>query len=350
MNNTRLNSRQAQILKYLVDVKESSRKEISNDLFGDKVSRITIIRDLNYLLEHKYIEKLGGSKYVKYKINPEKILVVPFDIDKYFEKSLDIRKLKHKKYNFEISEKLKNLFSDEELELFERGKRRLNKKLNELDSSIVKREFERFIIELSWKSSQIEGNTYSLLETEDLIKNKREAPGHTKDEATMILNHKTTFDEILTNKNKYQRVSLWDIRSIHSELVKGLKISKNFREHAVGITGTKYAPLDNKMQIQNAMEKLANLLKTSENDIERAFILLIMISYIQPFTDGNKRTSRMVSNAILISNGYYPLSYRSVDEVKYKKALILFYEQNNLFHLKKIFIEQQKFAIENYFK
>ena len=74
-----------------------------------------------------------------------------------------------------------------------------------------------------------------------------------------------------------------------------------------------------------------------------------MISYLQPFVDGNKRTARMVSNAILLANGYYPLSYRSVDEVEFKKALILFYEQNNLFHLKRIFLDQLQFAIQQYF-
>ena len=57
----------------------------------------------------------------------------------------------------------------------------------------------------------------------------------------------------------------------------------------------------------------------------------------------------MISNAVLLANGYYPLSYRSMDEVEYKKALILFYEQNNLYHLKSIFLEQQRFAINNYF-
>jgi len=74
-----------------------------------------------------------------------------------------------------------------------------------------------------------------------------------------------------------------------------------------------------------------------------------MISYLQPFTDGNKRTARMASNAILIANNYYPLSYRSIDEVEFKKALILFYEQNNLYHLKRLFLEQYRFAMQTYF-
>ena len=117
----------------------------------------------------------------------------------------------------------------------------------------------------------------------------------------------------------------------------------------MGITGTKYLPLDNKWQIEEALNELIVQTKKNKSVPEKSLIFLAVIAYLQPFTDGNKRTSRMISNAILLANGYYPLSYRSVDEVEYKKALILFYEQNNLYHLKRIFLEQQRFAIENYF-
>lgn len=74
-----------------------------------------------------------------------------------------------------------------------------------------------------------------------------------------------------------------------------------------------------------------------------------MISYIQPFMDGNKRTARIVSNALLIQEKYCPLSFRTDDTLEYKKAMLLFYEQNNLSAIKQIFIEQYKFAVETYF-
>jgi Fic family protein len=75
-----------------------------------------------------------------------------------------------------------------------------------------------------------------------------------------------------------------------------------------------------------------------------------MIAYIQPFKDGNKRTSRLLGNAILMAHDICPLSYRSVDEAEYKKAVILFYEQNNISYFKKLFIEQFEFAVQNYFR
>ena len=82
----------------------------------------------------------------------------------------------------------------------------------------------------------------------------------------------------------------------------------------------------------------------------QAFSTLVFVSYIQPFVDGNKRTARILSNAILLANSYYPLSYRSVDEIEYKKALIIFYEQFNIYYFKKIFLEQYQFSVDNYFK
>ena len=81
----------------------------------------------------------------------------------------------------------------------------------------------------------------------------------------------------------------------------------------------------------------------------KALAAVAMISYIQPFEDGNKRTGRILGNAILLAHDVCPLSYRSVDELEYKKAILLFYEQNNLSYFKKLFMEQYEFAVNTYF-
>ena len=78
-------------------------------------------------------------------------------------------------------------------------------------------------------------------------------------------------------------------------------------------------------------------------------MLILMISYIQPFADGNKRTARVLGNAVLLANNICPLSYREADESEYKKAVILFYEQNSARYFKEIFMQQFKFAVDNYF-
>jgi prophage maintenance system killer protein len=349
MNDTQINSRQLDILSYLLDHPSATRSDIENSLESDYRSRITIIRDLNHLIECNLIAQIGGGKYVKYSLINGKELLIPVDLERYFKKDSESRPVKYPNYNPKAIKGATELLTENETRLFEKGKVKLEKKFGNSDPSLLKRELERFIIEFSWKSSQIEGNTYSLLETEDLIKNQREAKGHDKREAVMILNHKRVFDTIFKNRETLKVIGLSDIKSIHAELVRDLGVTTGIREAGVGITGTKYLPVDNKWQIQEGLEKLVTQVESIDSVPEKALILLCSLSYLQPFNDGNKRTSRMVSNAILFANGYYPLSYRSVDEVEYKKALILFYEQNNLYHLKRIFLEQQKFAIDNYF-
>ena len=92
------------------------------------------------------------------------------------------------------------------------------------------------------------------------------------------------------------------------------------------------------------------LINSKDNGFEKALLAVALISYIQPFEDGNKRTGRMVSNALLIAEDVCPLSYCSVDSIDYKKAMLLFYEQNNLAAFKQIFIEQVEFSVKNYFQ
>lgn len=94
---------------------------------------------------------------------------------------------------------------------------------------------------------------------------------------------------------------------------------------------------------------MINLVNHKQSFFEQAFLILILISYIQAFEDGNKRTARMLTNAILLSHHSIPLSYRGVDVIEYKKATVLFYEQNNITYFKKIFIDQFENAVNNYF-
>lgn len=117
----------------------------------------------------------------------------------------------------------------------------------------------------------------------------------------------------------------------------------------VGIVGTDYRPLDNAYQIKEALHELTEVINRTDNPIEKALIAVLMIVYIQPFEDENKRTSRIVGNTLLLANDYCPLSYRSVDEVEYKKGVILFYEQNNASYFKRLFLEQFKQAVRKYF-
>ena len=218
-----------------------------------------------------------------------------------------------------------------------------------MNDTEYRKEMERLGIDLSWKSSQIEGNTYSLLETERLLREKETASGKTKDEAIMLLNHKDALDFILDVPDYLQPLKVNRIEDIHSILTKELGVERNIRHRRVGITGTNYRPLDNEFQIREALEDSVRLINSKSVVFDKALLALVLLNYIQAFTDGNKRTARIVSNGILIANGYCPISFRTVDSIDYKKAMLMFFEQNNIAAFKRIFIDQFLFAVKTYF-
>lgn len=146
-----------------------------------------------------------------------------------------------------------------------------------------------------------------------------------------------------------EHLSVSRIENIHSLLIKELGVDRNIRTRRVGITGTNYRPIESEFQIREALEQTCSLVNSRTNIFEKALLVLVLLSYIQAFNDGNKRVARITSNAILIANKYCPVSFRTVDSVDYKKAMLLFYEQNNLSAFKQIFVNQFKFAVETYF-
>jgi Fic family protein len=350
MSETQLSPRQSFILNIVNGENGIGRIEIEKQVSRlYSASKPTISRDLALLVKKKMVKVKGRSVstvYLPFEKNP---LLNYLDLEQYFSLEPDQRSGAKKRFDFSVFSHLKGLFGKEEIAALEQKNRGFEEATSKLDQSICQRELERFVIELSWKSSKIEGNTYSLLETETLIKESIEASGHSKAEAIMILNHKKAFESILMGRKDYVHIGLSKILELHASLVKDLSITLGLREQPVGITGTVYKPLDNKWQISEALEKLSLVINKTKFPLEKALIASTMISYIQPFSDGNKRTARMIANAILLAHDFFPLSYRSVEEDTYKKALILFYEKGSIHHLKHIFIDQYQFALDTYF-
>jgi len=339
-----------EIIEFIKENPNLSSKGIHEGLKSG-VGYATVKRVLSRLVSGNLVQQHGNGKGRKYVISQAYDLFYPIDVESYFQKEVDDRSIKDG-FNFTLIYDVlshAHLFTEEELkhlaalqEIFKAN----STKLSEVE---YKKEMERLSIDLSWKSSQIEGNTYSLLETERLLKEKETASGKTKDEAVMLLNHKDALDFILGNPTYLKPLTVAKIEDIHSILIKELGVDRNVRVRRVGITGTNYKPLDNEFQIREALEDMCLLINRCENVFEKALLLLVLISYIQPFVDGNKRTARIVSNAELLANGYCPLSFRTIESVEYKKAMLLFYEQNNITAFKKIFIDQFEFAVNTYF-
>ena len=342
--------REQQIIDFIEKSGESSSKEIFNKV-DISVSYATLKRILAKLISKNYISSKGQRRSAKYLISPTYKVIQPIDIDEYYKQEIDERDIKEK-FDFSIINNVfanNNIFTDIELSRLNELQIYFSENISQLSDNEYKKEFERLAIDLSWKSSQIEGNTYSLLETEKLLKEKETAAGKTKEEAIMLLNHKDALDFIIDNPGYLNPLTVSKIENIHSILTKELAVERNLRKRRVGISGTNYRPLYNQFQIKKALQDTCNLINKKESIFEKALLALVLVSYVQPFMDGNKRTARIVSNAILMDAKYCPLSFRTVDSIDYKKAMLLFYEQNNISNFKNIFINQFEFAVKTYF-
>lgn len=345
-----LNQRQKAILSIFSPEIPLTPKDISTKP-NIEASIVTISRDLSELVKLGLLNRSGTGPSTKYTINTKALLLLPINPKEYFTTNTDDRKIINK-FNINIFNNLKDI------ELFNnKTKKELNDLINtfkvnykKLSPTIIKKETERVTIELSWKSSAIEGNTYTLLDTENLLKEGILAKGKQKSEATMLLNHKHAIDYIFKYSNEFKQISVSKIEHLHQIITDNLEIRPNIRKTIVGITGTKYQPLDNQFQIKESLENLCRLINTTDDVFSKSLLSILLISYIQPFEDGNKRTGRILGNAILLANNYFPLPLRSVNENVYREATLLFYEQNNLSQFIKMYIDQCHFSVENYFR
>ena len=327
-----------------------SKVEIMEAL-SNAVSDASVKRALQQLVKEEKLLTSGAGRSTRYRLSPRGRLLSTIDTDTYYRRDIDERSI-ISTFNFELLTTVLPgaiLFNEEEQERLQALQAEFRSNISQLSDAARNKEMTRLGIDLSWKSSQIEGNTYTLLETERLLLEQRTAEGRTRDEATMLLNHKAALDFIVAEPDYLQCLSIAHIEDIHSILVRDLQVDRNIRHRRVGITGTNYRPLDNEYQIREALEATCKLVNETSCVFSKALLVLVLLSYIQAFMDGNKRVARLTANAILIAHGYCPLSFRSVESIDYKKAMLIFYEQNNISPFKKIFMDQFEFAVKSYF-
>jgi Fic family protein len=347
---TKISQKQQNILEIILKngVMQSSalHEEISKR--GEDISLVSVKRALSEMAELGLLIVSGSGRSTSYIISNAAKVFFNIDAKKYTEVEPD-RRFGSDKYNFDyFSQFPVDIFDEEELKKLNQATENYKQKTRDLSDIIEEKELQRLIIELSWKSSKIEGNTYTLLDTEKLILKKEEAKGHDKKEAIMILNHKDAFNFIRENSEEFKTLTLANLDKLHSILVKDMGVSFGIRHRIVGVTGSKYKPLDNKYQITEAVEALSHAISKAKTPYAKALLALVGIGYIQPFEDGNKRTGRLMANALLLSHSYAPLSYRSIEESDYREAMLVFYELNSIVPFKKIFIDQYEFAANNY--
>ena len=346
----KISEKQQKILLILLRSEKSSSSEIHAALTEQKetLSLVTVKRSLSEMLKSGLLVVSGSGRSTAYKPSIIGRLFAGVNAREYCEIEPDKRYGKPS-FNFDLLSGFpQTLFSEEESTQLEQATDEYRRRKKGQPESIRKKELERLTIELSWKSSKIEGNTYTLLDTENLILKNKKAEGKTKEEAKMILNHKDAFEFVLANAGRFKKINRALLEELHKLLVKELGVGFNLRNKPVGVVGSIYQPIDNKYQISEEIDSLSSAIKRIDSPYAKALLAKIGIAYIQPFEDGNKRTSRLLANAVLLAYGLVPLSYRSVDEREYREAILVFYELNSIESIKKIFISQYDFAAKNY--
>lgn len=311
-------------------------------------SLVTVKRQLASLTKQGYIEQSGAGRSIKYTLTKKGWLLKPIELAPYLKIDPDER-MPHPHFKKRVFEKpYIDLFNNSELTQLKDATTKYKNNAAPNDSLAHKKELMRFIVEFSWKSSKIEGNTYDLISTERLLLFGEKSTINTEYETQMILNQKNAIEFILENVDAWKNPTTDMIKSLHSHVANKLDIPIGFRNTLVGITGTNYRPLWNESDIKDALNLLLENINHTKNIYEKGLLAVLGLSYIQAFVDGNKRTSRLLANAILMANNFAPLSYRNVDDKEYKEACLVFYEQNSIVPFKKIFVDQYIFSANNY--
>ena len=199
----------------------------------------------------------------------------------------------------------------------------------------------RLLIDLSWNSSRLEGNTYSLLDTERLIVQGQTAGNKSVMEAQMILNHKDAIEFIVQGADGigFNRYTILNLHALLSyNLLPSLAASGRLRTFGVGITQSVYTPLAIPQLIEAMFELILEKAKQIENSFEQAFFIMVHLPYLQPFDDVNKRVSRIAANIPLNRHNLSPLSFTDVPREYYTQGLMGVYELNRIELLKDIFL------------
>ncbi len=209
----------------------------------------------------------------------------------------------------------------------------------------------RLLIDLSWASSQLEGNTYSRLDTERLIEFGQVAEGKDAFETQMILNHKQAI-EFLVHSPEQAVVSQDTIVALHALLSDGLMrdpaMCGRIRSRAVEIGGSVYLPVALPQRLEELFGIVVSMAAEIEDPFEQAFFLMVHLPYLQPFEDVNKRVSRLAANIPFIRHNLCPLSFIDVPQQAYVDAMIGVYELNQVDLLRDVFVWAYERSCQQY--
>lgn len=215
----------------------------------------------------------------------------------------------------------------------------------------AKQILNRLLIDLSWNSSRLEGNTYSLLDTKRLIDFGEETEGKERLEAQMILNHKDAI-EFLIGEAEEIGFNRYTILNLHALLANNLLADPDapgrLRQIGVGIERSVFYPLEVPQQIEECFDQILATASAITDPFEQAFFVMVQIPYLQPFDDVNKRVSRLSANIPLIKANLSPLSFEGVPRKAYTDAILGVYELNRIELLRDVFVWAYERSADSY--
>lgn len=321
---------------------------------GIDINDKTLLRRLNKLIAKKIVEKIGKTKGVTYR------LVSINENDKEFSEveqvslsfqSKDILLLINKPetgrnpigYNRDFLESYEPnvthyLTESEKEKLAGLGK---TARQNEPAGTYAKDILQRLLIDLSWNSSRLEGNTYSLLDTQRLISIGEAADNKSAKDTQMILNHKDAIEFIVANSDDigFNRYTILNIHALLSNnLLPDPNASGKLRTFGVGIQRSVYTPLGIPQVIEEMFDRMLYKAEQIQDPFEQAFFMMVQLPYLQPFDDVNKRVSRIAANISLNKKNLVPISFVDVPHSLYIKGTLAVYELNKTELLKDVFL------------
>lgn len=341
------------ITNVLRDTNEALSSSAIKKLANLKIENRTLLRRLDKLTRQGIIEKAGKKKGVTYKIASvltnnvaDETELIPLTDESKKLLSLINRPLTNRKpvgYNRDFLElyqpNITNYLTEtEKNRLAELGK---TAKEDEPAGTYAKDILQRLLIDLSWNSSRLEGNTYSLLDTERLLSIGLTVDNKPAKDAQMILNHKDAIEFIVTNSEDigFNRYTILNIHALLSNnLLPDPAASGRLRTFGVGIQESVYAPLGIPQVIEEMFNMMLEKVNQIEDPFEQAFFIMVQQPYLQSFDDVNKRVSRLAANISLNKKNLVPISFVDVPNSLYTKGVLAVYELNRIELLKDVFL------------
>ena len=313
-----MNDLEKKIFKYLLARPEPVMQTDLLDEVG--VSQSTVSRQLQKMMERGIVEKTGQTKAARFSLTPN----IRYWSTPYHRRTpAPFSPQRFRDYQPNVTQWLPDHVRAQMAAAAPTQKC--------LDASTYSRGIaERFLIDLSWASSSLEGNTYSLLETESLVKYGQIADNKSTQDATMILNHKRAI-AILLEQVGGHTISKEMVQKIHTFMMRDLldfSALGKIRKTGVRISSSSYIPSDNHLELTSTLGEMLFKAEQIQDPYEAMFFIMAGMSYLQPFEDGNKRMGRLMCNLPLLRAGLPPMSFLGVDKTDYIQGLIEFYELN----------------------